>query len=166
LKLTNSESIQESEKEFIDTINAELDWDAIEQLLLDRHGFSVQEDVDYKDGNLIVHNNEIAYKFDFEIKVPLSVIFNREGECLEMTTRSTDEILLEDVSNQDKNPLDQKLDLDKDASDQEVLEKSLEKIDSSPTDSSEEMPGMGLEKGSEIADMISEINSEINNQGE
>lgn len=90
MKLTTPESIQDSEKEFIDTINAELDWDAIEQMLLEKHGFTVQEEVDYKDGNLIVHNNQIAYKFDFEIKVPLSVIFNRNGECLEISTQHED----------------------------------------------------------------------------
>lgn len=90
MKLTNPESIQESEKEFIDTINAELDWDVIEQVLLDKHNFEVQDDIEYKDGNLIVYNNEIAYKFDFQIKVPLSVIFNRSGECLSMSTTRED----------------------------------------------------------------------------
>lgn len=139
MKLTNPESIQESEKEFIDTINAELDWDAIEQLLLERHGFAVQEDVDYKDGNLIVHNNEIAYKFDFEIKVPLSVIFNREGECLEMSTRSEEEA--------------------------SSMEDAQEEIPPIITDQSNEIsdnnqPPRAGEMISEIADMISEINSE------
>jgi hypothetical protein len=86
VKLTNPETIQESEKEFIDTINAELDWDTIEKLLLEKHKFAIQDEVDYKEGSLIVHNNQIAYKFDFEIKVPLSVIFNRQGECLEIST--------------------------------------------------------------------------------
>jgi len=92
LKLTNPESIQESEKEFIDTINAELDWDVIEQMLLDKHNFEVQDDIEYKDGNLIVFKNEIAYKFDFQIKVPLSVIFNRGGECVSMSTTREEEV--------------------------------------------------------------------------
>jgi hypothetical protein len=60
VKLTNPETIQESEKEFIDTINAELDWDTIEKLLLEKHKFAIQDEVDYKEGNLIVHNNQIA----------------------------------------------------------------------------------------------------------
>ncbi|OGR10890.1 MAG: hypothetical protein A2277_10640 [Desulfobacterales bacterium RIFOXYA12_FULL_46_15] len=86
MKLTNPESIQESEKEFIDTINAELDWDAIEKMLFEKHSLTLQEEIDYKNGDLVVYKNRIAYKFDFEIKVPLSVIFNREGECLELST--------------------------------------------------------------------------------
>ncbi len=86
MKLTDPESIQESEREFIDTINAELDWEAIEKMLLEKHSFTLQEEIDYKDGDLVVYKDNIAYKFDFEIKVPLSVIFNREGECLEIST--------------------------------------------------------------------------------
>lgn len=90
MKLTNPESIQESEKEFIDTINAELDWEAIEKMLLEKHSFTLQEEIEYKDGDLVVYEDKIAYKFDFEIKVPLSVIFNREGECLEISTLRKD----------------------------------------------------------------------------
>jgi len=86
MKLTNPEKIKESEKEFIDSINAELDWEAIEKMLLEKHDFTLQDDIDYKDGDLVVYKDNIAYKFDFEIKVPLSVIFDRDGECLDIST--------------------------------------------------------------------------------
>lgn len=134
MKLTNSELIQESEKEFIDTINAELDWNAIEQMILEKHGFSVQDDVVYKDGNLIVHKNEIAYKFDFEIKVPLSVIFNRDGECLEISTQKG-----ADHSNVNENRGD-------------IDQPSTKVKDNGSQRKSEDMV-------SEIIDMISEINN-------
>lgn len=135
MKLTNPESIQKSEKEFIDTINAELDWDVIEQMLLDKHNFEVQDDIEYKDGNLIVYNNEIAYKFDFQIKVPLSVIFNRGGECLSMSTTGEEGML---EANEDM------------------------KIQNTSTT---QTPGSGPDKKKvegmavEIADLISEINN-------
>lgn len=91
MKVTSPELIQESEKEFIDTINAELDWETIEKLLMQKHKFALQDEVDYKNGDMVVFNNQIAYKFDFEIKVPLSVVFNRQGECLDMSTSRHDE---------------------------------------------------------------------------
>ncbi len=91
MKVTNPELIQESEKEFIDTINAELDWEAIEKLLMQKHKFALQDEVDYKNGDMVVFDNQIAYKFDFEIKVPLSVVFNRQGECLDMSSARDDE---------------------------------------------------------------------------
>lgn len=85
MKLTNPEAIQQGEKEFIDTINAELDWDVIEKMLFEKHHLTLQEEIDYKNGDLVVYKDQIAYKFDFEVKVPLSVIFNREGDCLELS---------------------------------------------------------------------------------
>nr|NJM03825.1 hypothetical protein [Desulfobacula sp.] len=86
MKLTNPKTIQDGEKEFIDTINAELDWGAIERILFEKHSLTLHEEIDYKNGDLMVYKDQIAYKFDFEIKVPLSIIFNREGECLELST--------------------------------------------------------------------------------
>ncbi|MDX9962250.1 hypothetical protein [Desulfobacter postgatei] len=135
MKLTNPESIQKSEKEFIDTINAELDWDVIEQLLLDKHNFEVHDDIAYKDGTLIVYNNEIAYKFDFEIKVPLSVIFNRGGECLSMSTAREDEMF-------------------ENNHDMEIQNSSTEQPHSGEAEKKKER-GMAVE----IADLISEINN-------
>ncbi|MBW2654553.1 MAG: hypothetical protein JRC91_06330 [Deltaproteobacteria bacterium] len=86
MKLTKSETIRECEKAFIDTINEGLDREALEKILFEKYNFTLQEDIDYKKGDLMVYNDTIAYKFDFEIKVPLSVIFNRQGECLEIST--------------------------------------------------------------------------------
>lgn len=141
MKLTNSENIAQNEKDFIDTINAELDWEAIEKLLLEKHQFTLEEEVDYKDGDLIVHNNEIAYKFDFEIKVPLSVIFNRQGECLELSTKRDDF---------EETPEDG-LETGEDASG--VKEQNEDEANESlvPEDKVEQM-------AADIADMISEIN--------
>lgn len=149
MKLTNPELIQESEKEFIDTINAELDWDAIEQMLLEKHGFTVQEDVDYKDGNLIVHKNEIAYKFEFEIKVPLSVIFNRNGECLEISTQGDDE---------DSDPDGDDAEMDSTPMDGAPMDDEINDSPDIPVRPPE--TGRGGQMASEIVDMISEINEQ------
>ena len=136
MKLTNPESIRESEKEFIDTINAELDWEAIEKMLVEQHHFTLQDEVDYKNGDLIVYKDQIAYRFDFEIKVPLSLIFNRQGECLEISTAG------------------------REAGDGE---ESLEETDQDVEAETTEGPGQAQRKkveqmASDIADMIHEIN--------
>jgi len=138
VKLTNPETIQESEKEFIDAINAELDWDSIEKLLLEKHKFAIQDEVDYKEGNLIVHNNQIAYKFDFEIKVPLSVIFNRQGECVEISTTR------EDVESQDDDLFEENDIIEEN----ETTQLSMKPLISDKVG----------QMASDIADMISEIN--------
>lgn len=132
MKISNPETIEESEKEFIDMINAELDWEAIENLLLEKHNFTLQEEVEYKNGDIVVHKDSIAYKFDFNIKVPLSIIFNRKGEFLELITSEPEE-------SEDDEDDDKKNDIDKE---------SLNENDNKP------------KLAADIADMISEINQE------
>ena len=158
MKLTNPETIQESEKDFIDTINAELDWEAIEKMLLEKHSFTLQEEIEYKEGDLIVYNDQIAYKFDFEIKVPLSVIFNREGDCLEISTVRED---FEDEEIQDLDDIEKLEDI------QAPEETEIEKTDSENIDQEEktitasaqpEQENKVAQMASNIADMISEIN--------
>jgi len=60
MKLTNPETIQDGEKEFIDTINAELDWSAIEKILFEKHSLTLQEEIEYKNGDLVVYQDQIA----------------------------------------------------------------------------------------------------------
>ncbi len=135
MKLTTPESIQENEKEFIDTINAELDWDAIEQLLFDKHGFILQDEVAYRNGDLVVHDNQIAYKFDFEVKVPLSVIFNRRGECVDLSTQGNDGAAFASMGMDESVPEPHAV-----------------------AEPARELPGERAPEISEIAGMISEIN--------
>jgi hypothetical protein len=140
MKLTSPKIIQESEKEFIDTINAELDWEAIEKMLFEKHNFTLQDEIDYKNGDLIVYNDNIAYKFEFEIKVPLSVIFNRQGECLDISS--------------------QRDDFEEEGEDDLLHEKNTD-LSTNP-----EQDDKVAQMASNIADMISEINQpEIKQEG-
>ena len=135
MKIMNPDNIAQHEKEFIDTINAKLDWEAIEKMLLEKHRFTLQKKMDCKGGDLIVHNDNIAYKFNFEIKVPLSVIVDRQGECLEISTLK-DNFEYNEDDNQDNLMSD----------DDPVFAKKF---------NSEDKTG---KMASNIADMISEIN--------
>lgn len=86
VKITNSEIIKSGERELIDTITGDLDWNTIEQIVRERHKLTIQDDIEYKQGDLIVHENKVAYRLDFDIKLSLSVIFDRDGNCLSVTT--------------------------------------------------------------------------------
>ncbi|MBF0204016.1 MAG: hypothetical protein HQK67_06805 [Desulfamplus sp.] len=86
MKITSVDNIQSSEKEFIDFINAELDWGAIEKMILEKHKLQLQDEVTYKQGDIVVHDNQIAYRLDFDIKVSMSLVFNRHGDCLDIKT--------------------------------------------------------------------------------
>ncbi len=86
MKITDSEVIKNSEAELIDAITGDLDWQAIETILKEKHKLGLQDEVEYREGDLVIHDNQIAYKLDFDVKVTLSVLFDRQGNCLKLST--------------------------------------------------------------------------------
>jgi hypothetical protein len=82
MKITNAEVIKSGEKDLIDSITADLDWGAIEKIFLTEHNLGIDEDIEYKSGDIVAHENQVAYKLEFTVKVNLSVLINRAGEYL------------------------------------------------------------------------------------
>lgn len=82
MKITNAEVIKNGEQELIDAITADLDWGAIEDIFLQEHDLGIEEDIEYKNGDIISLNGQIAYKLEFEVKVNISVLLDREGEYI------------------------------------------------------------------------------------
>ncbi len=97
MKITNPDTIQSGEKELIDFINSELDWSAIEEMILEKHKLQLQDEVVCKHGEIVVYDNQIAYRLDFDIKVALSLIFNRQGDCIDMKTPDGQDLLEQDL---------------------------------------------------------------------
>lgn len=91
MKITDSENIKSGERELIDVITGDLDWNAIEQLLKEKHNIGLQDDVEYKEGDIVVYDNQIAYKLNFDVKITLSVVFDRKGNCLKLTAAGEQE---------------------------------------------------------------------------
>ena len=109
MKITDSEIIQSGERELIDAITGDLDWRVIEKIVADNHHLSLRDDVDYKSGDLVVFENQIAYKLDFEVRVSLSVLFDRQGNFLKLDTRGAgvaDPLGADEDGDGDKNIVD------------------------------------------------------------
>lgn len=82
MKITDSEIIRNGEQELIDAITADLDWGAIEEIFKKEHKLGIDEDIEYKKGDIVTYNNQIAYSLEFEVKVNLSVILDRQGDYI------------------------------------------------------------------------------------
>jgi hypothetical protein len=154
VKITDPDGIRSSEKELIDNITGDLDWSVIEKVFKKEHNLSLEEDVEYRQGDIVVHDNKIAYKLEFDVKVKLSVIFGRNGEYLDIST----------PANQN-DPADQSQNSDMPGSDAESTPAENSVDNSDPENS----PNIGAELESnenvsqmaaQIADMISDINED------
>lgn len=152
MKVTDSDIIQTGEKELIDAITGDLDWEAIEKIFKNKYHLGFQEDIEYKNGDIVVHNNQIAYKLNFDVRISLSVLFDRKGECLTVSAL-TDE---QEQSQKDsispgmiqQSEADDHLDMIDDPAENTLIESEVEV--------NENVSQMA----SKIADMISEINQE------
>jgi hypothetical protein len=171
VKITDADIIKSGEKELIDLITADLDWNAIEKIFEKRHRLRITDDVQYKDGDIIVHDNQIAYKLDFNIKVTLSLLFDRTGEYLSFKTSADLDPSVEAEANADNtsSPLDVEIEQLM-TEETETIEASGDTSDTPLTiETSDDEPFVDPEKKTEenisemasrISGMISEINSE------
>ena len=90
MKLTEPGVIEKKENELMESIRTALDWKMIRKLITEKYLNSPENRLNFKNGDLAVHNNRIVYQLDFEIQVPLSVVFSREGDFLDIITDQED----------------------------------------------------------------------------
>lgn len=82
MKLTDSQVIANREQELFDSIIADLDWSAIEEIFKKQHNLEIQEEVEYKKGDIVSQDAAVAYRLDFEVKVKLSILIDRQGNFI------------------------------------------------------------------------------------
>lgn len=161
MKITNADIIKTGERELIDTIIGDLDWNTIEKIVKERHKLKIQDDIEYRQGDIVVHDNQVAYKLDFDVKMTLSVMFDRDGNYLSLlTSDDSDDVnsseTLAPHSVSDDETSDEKID------DEPVGDVSDEPApDRIPAVNPEKEPKENFSKmASHIAEMISEINED------
>ena len=85
MKVTNADVIKTGEQELIDAITADLDWSVIEDIFRKEHNLGLEEEIEYKKGDIVAYDNQILYRLEFEVKVNLAVLLNRKGEYISIS---------------------------------------------------------------------------------
>ncbi len=79
MKITDSQVIREGEKELINAVKDQIDPDRIRDLIA--HKLS-GGNLKARDGQIVIHNNQIAFRLDFELQFTGSILLDREGNLL------------------------------------------------------------------------------------
>ncbi|ETR72334.1 MAG: hypothetical protein OMM_07564, partial [Candidatus Magnetoglobus multicellularis str. Araruama] len=84
MKITDPEVIERGERDLMDGIIADLDWILIEKIFKERHRLNIEDDVEYQKGDLVVHDDKIAYELNFQVKLNLSIFCDRDGNYIDV----------------------------------------------------------------------------------
>lgn len=76
MKVTDPEIIRSGERDLIDAVKDDLDWDAVREILKKKIDLS---SLSTSGGEIIVHENQVAFRVDLALNMELSLMFDRDG---------------------------------------------------------------------------------------
>jgi len=76
MKVTDPEIIRSGERDLIDAVKDDLDWDAVREILKKKIDLS---SLSTSGGEIIVHENQVAFRVDLTLSMELSLMFDRDG---------------------------------------------------------------------------------------
>ena len=82
MKLARSDVIAYGEQRLIQMIAKYIDTPALEKAIKVKYGLSLDDNISFTGGDLVIHKNQIAYRIDFNLSINLSVIFDRQGRTM------------------------------------------------------------------------------------
>ncbi len=94
MKITDSQVIREGEKELINSVKKQIDQEKIRELIAQKLSGG---NLEARGGEIVIHNQQIAFRLDFEMQFTGSILLDREGNLLsnevaaESHTRMDDE---------------------------------------------------------------------------
>ena len=154
MKITDRNVIKNGEKELIDSIIGDLDWRAIETVFKEKHRLGIQDDVAYREGEIVVHNGNVAYKLDFDVKLILSILLDRSGDYLTINTSEE----LEEKSQQLENKQPKEVSQPQASTEEEIPVELTDVADSEGIDLA---PDLSVDSNKEPAENMSQMASDI-----
>ena len=149
MKLTDPDIIKEGEKDLIDAIKDDLDLDSINEIIKDKLKV---KDLESKGGKIIVHNNEVAFQIEFELRLNGSLMFDRDGNYIP-DDNSVDVIEEPELQEKDGETEDKDKEEDKEKEVEPEAKAAEEEDDSEEDDSDEDGKNIASELITEDDDL-------------
>ncbi len=90
MKITDEYNIRNIETDLMKNLIEDIDWRAVEAIIRENYRIGINEDIRYRQGDIVVHNDQVAYRVNFDVTVPFSILFDRAGEYLTIGTSEAD----------------------------------------------------------------------------
>jgi hypothetical protein len=86
MRITDPQVIQDGEQDLIASVQKDIDLEAVKDLLKERLSASA---LSPKGGRIVVHDNDVAFRLDYEINLNGSLLFDRDGNLIDDSQSQT-----------------------------------------------------------------------------
>ncbi|MBC2703895.1 hypothetical protein [Desulfobacula sp.] len=88
MKITDPDVIKNGEKNLIEAVKDDIDLAAVKEILKKKMAATA---LSYKRGEIVVYNNKIAFRLDFETHLSGSFMFDRQGNYIPESDQTGDQ---------------------------------------------------------------------------
>ena len=101
----SNDIVATAKKELFERIKANINLDRVREICAELYGVKGLHSLDFKNGDIVVHDGKIAYKIDFDVRFVVPLLIDEEGNLLgtqetEAESAVTQEERVEDISQQ------------------------------------------------------------------
>ena len=131
MRITDPEIIKTGEMDLINSVKDDLDWDVVKSIIKNRLNIKA---FDSNGGEIVVVDGKIAFRIDLELKMSVSLMFDRDGNYIDGDDTSPDIDFSEDLdflqkAGETEQKVDQTERVESDKSVQLEMETQVEKND-------------------------------------
>jgi predicted ester cyclase len=81
-KAIDPDRIDEAVIDMVEKVKSNIQLDLVKAICKHKHGIENIDKIDFENGDLVTHNDRVAFKLDFKITHKLSLLIDRKGNFL------------------------------------------------------------------------------------
>jgi len=81
-KTINPDMIDEAVIDMVEKVKSNIHLDLVKAICKHKHGIEKIDKIDFENGDIVTHNDRVAFKLDFKISYNLSLLIDRKGNFL------------------------------------------------------------------------------------
>ena len=77
----DTQTVEEAKREVINQLKPKINQACVEAVCREQYGIETITGYECKNGDIVIDNDHVAFKLDFEVRFPVSILINN-GRCL------------------------------------------------------------------------------------
>ena len=82
LDAVKPDTIEEAVSDLIEKVKSNIQFDQVKAICAHKHFIEKIDKIDFKHGDIVTNNGQVAFKLDFKISYNLSLLLDRKGKLI------------------------------------------------------------------------------------